>query len=236
MTGKPLAPPVTLKSVHTLLLGVVGSTAYGLAHAGSDVDRLGVYAVPTVELHGLHLPIDRAATLVDHDPDRTVHEARKFAMLCLSSNPTVTELLWLSSYEVRTPLGDELIGLRGAFASASGVRNAYFGYATAQFKRLLTTGQFQSKMRKRQSKHGRHLLRLLDQGYDYYVTGRLTLRVSDPERYRDFGERVAADPEVARPVLAEAREKFAAARSPLPEEPDEPAVEDWLRRVRAAHL
>ncbi|GAA0233640.1 nucleotidyltransferase domain-containing protein [Cryptosporangium japonicum] len=222
--------------MNTLLLGVVGSTAYGLAHAGSDVDRLGVYAVPTVELHGLHLPIDKAATVVRHDPDQTVHEARKFAMLCLSSNPTVTELLWLPSYEQRTPLGDELVGLRTAFASADGVRNAYFGYATAQFKRLLTTGQFQSKMRKRQSKHGRHLLRLLDQGYEYYVTGRLRLRVDDPERYREFGDRVAADPEVARPVLAAAQEKFDGATSPLPLAPDEPAVEAWLRRVRKEYL
>ncbi|MFG1921933.1 DNA polymerase beta superfamily protein [Cryptosporangium sp. NPDC048952] len=221
--------------MNTLLLGVVGSTAYGLAHTGSDVDRLGVYAVPTAELHGLHLPIDRAATVVQHDPDQTMHEARKFAMLCLSSNPTVTELLWLPTYEQRTPLGDELVELRDAFASADGVRNAYFGYATAQFKRLLATGQFQSKMRKRQSKHGRHLLRLLDQGYDYYVTGRLTLRVDDPERYREFGDRVADDPEVARPVLAEAQQKFADAKSPLPEAPDEPAVEAWLRRVRAAY-
>ncbi|WP_035853509.1 nucleotidyltransferase domain-containing protein [Cryptosporangium arvum] len=222
--------------MNTLLLGVVGSTAYGLAHAGSDVDRLGVYAVPTVELHGLRLPIDRAATIVEHDPDRTVHEARKFAMLCLSSNPTVTELLWLPSYERSAPLGEELVGLRGAFASADGVRNAYFGYATAQFKRLLTTGQFQSKMRKRRSKHARHLLRLLDQGYEYYVTGQLRLRVDDPERYREFGDRVAVDPEVARPVLAAAREKFADATSPLPAAPDEPAVEAWLRRVRKEYL
>ena len=226
------------RAVNTLLLGVVGSTAYGLAHAGSDVDRLGVYAVPTTELHGLRLPIDKAATIVEHDPDRTVHEARKFAMLCLSSNPTVTELLWLPAelYEVRTALGEELIAIRGAFAAAPYVRDAYYGYATSQFKRLLTTGQFQSKMRKRQSKHGRHLLRLLDQGYEYYVTGRLSLRVADPQRYHDFGDRVAADPEAARPALAEAREKFAAARSPLPDAPDERVVEGWLRRVRAAYL
>ncbi|MFD7300744.1 DNA polymerase beta superfamily protein, partial [Streptomyces pharetrae] len=36
-----------------LLSGVVGSTAYGLAHEDSDVDRLGVFAAPTESLHGL---------------------------------------------------------------------------------------------------------------------------------------------------------------------------------------
>ena len=223
---------------NVLLSGVVGSTAYGLAREGSDVDRLGVFAAPTTAFHGLHLPIDRNATESTHDPDITMHEARKMAMLCLGSNPTVTEIMWLPCdlYDVRHPLGDELIGIRYAFASAKRVRDAYFGYATSQFRRLLDTGQFQSKMRSRSSKHGRHLLRLLDQGFEYYATGRLTIRVTDPQRYFDFGEAVAADPERARPALTEAEERFDSVRSPLPDEPDERAVQDWLLRVRAAYL
>ena len=80
--------------VDTVLLeGIVGSTAYGLAHAGSDVDRLGVFAAPAVAFHGLHPPLDKRATVVHHDPDRTLHEARKYCMLALSGNPTATELI-----------------------------------------------------------------------------------------------------------------------------------------------
>lgn len=220
-----------------LLSGIVGSTAYGLAGPESDIDRLGVYAAPTTAFHGLHLPIEKKATEVGHNPDVTMHEARKLAMLCLGSNPTVTEIMWLPDdlYEIRTPLGDELIDIRSAFSCAKRARDAYFGYAVSQFRRLLDTGQFQSKMRARASKHGRHLLRLLDQGFEYYATGRLTIRVEDPQRYITFGEQVAADPERARPALAEAEEKFDSVRSPLPDEPDERAVEDWLLRVRAAH-
>ncbi|HEY6115935.1 MAG TPA: nucleotidyltransferase domain-containing protein [Candidatus Dormibacteraeota bacterium] len=220
---------------NVLLSGIVGSTAYGLAGPNSDVDRLGVFAEPTAAFHGLHPPLGRDATHVGHDPDITMHEAGKLATLCLSSNPTVTELLWLPAelYETRTELGDELIGIRGAFASAKRVRDAYFGYATSQLKRLVETGQFQSKMRARSAKHGRHLLRLLDQGYGYYTTGQLTIRVDDPQRYLDFGEQVAADPEHARTALAEAEARFDAARSPLPDQPDEATVEAWLLRVRA---
>src|ERR1044072_586656 len=93
-----------------LLLGVIGSTAYGLAGPDSDVDRLGVFAVPTVELHGLERP---AESKVTYEPDVTLHEAAKFCRLALAGNPTVTELLWLPSrlYEVRTPPGDGLIAL-----------------------------------------------------------------------------------------------------------------------------
>jgi predicted nucleotidyltransferase len=221
---------------NVLLAGVVGSTAYGLAGPDSDVDRLGAYAAPTIQFHGLHPPVGKAASIVGHDPDVTYHEAGKLAALCLGGNPTVTELLWLDRYEIQTELGADLVDIRSSFLSAKRIRDAYFGYATAQFHRLLTTGQFQSKMRKRVSKHGRHLLRLLDQGHELYATGRLTIRVCDPQRYVDFGERVAEDPEAARPALAEAEAKFDATRSPLLERPDEAKVEAWLHRVREVYF
>lgn len=78
-----------------LLAGVVGSHAYGMNRPGSDVDRLGVYAVPTIELHGITPPTGRAATLTSHDPDWAAHEAGKYANLCLGGNPTALELMWL---------------------------------------------------------------------------------------------------------------------------------------------
>ncbi|WP_341719828.1 nucleotidyltransferase domain-containing protein [Micromonospora sp. FIMYZ51] len=224
--------------MHILLSGVVGSTAYGLAGPDSDRDVLGVYVAPTEAFHGLNPPTGRDASIVRHDPDATFHEAAKAATLMLGGNPTVTEILWLPSdlYEVRTPLGDEMIAIRKAFLSAKRTRDAYFGYATSQLKRLLDTGQFKSKMRKRQAKHGRHLLRLLDQGFALYATGELPIRVDDPQRYHDFGEAVAANPEAARPALAEAEARFDSVRSVLPDEPDRAAVEAWLLRVRRAYL
>jgi predicted nucleotidyltransferase len=215
-----------------LLEGVVGSTAYGLAGPHSDVDRLGVYAAPTRAFHGLDLPIDRDASVVVHEPsDRTLHEARKFCLLALGVNPTVTELLWLPSYEIRSPLGDELIGIRSAFLSAPRIRDAYLGYAGQQFTRLLTKGADP-----RTPKHARHLLRLLHQGEQLYATGELTVRLTDPERYHDFGAAVAADPAAARAALDESRNRFSALSTPLPDRPDQGAVESWLHRVRAEYL
>ncbi|PKK16255.1 nucleotidyltransferase domain-containing protein [Thermomonospora sp. CIF 1] len=223
-----------------LLTGVVGSTAYGLAGADSDVDVLGVYAAPTTVFHGLHPPTERTATKVSTDPDRTLHEAGKFARLCLSGNPTVTELLWLPEelYQVRTPLGEELIGIRTAFLSAPRVRDAYLGYATRQFRRLEARGDgsFSADTRKRVAKHARHLARLVHQGLELYRSGRLTVRLADPEWYLDFGARVAAgDLDVARALMARGEADYAAARTVLPERPDEDAVERWLLKVRAAH-
>ena len=212
-----------------LLSGVVGSTAYGLAGPGSDVDRLGMFAVPTLSLLGLKTPNESHVTSA---PDSTFHEAGKAARLILNGNPTAAELLWLPAdlYEVRTTLGDEAIGIRTAFLSAKHVRNAYLGYADQQFRKLLSRGPDDAP--KKTAKHARHLMRLVNQGHELLTTGHVTIRLPDPERYLAFGEQVAKDPEAARPFMAEAGARFDAARSVLPEEPDSAAVEDWLLRVR----
>ncbi|MFI8215150.1 DNA polymerase beta superfamily protein [Streptomyces sp. NPDC085932] len=219
---------------NVLLCGIVGSTAYGLAREGSDIDRLGLFAAPTARLHGLHRPKE---SHVSTAPDRTLHEAAKWCRLALGGNPTAMELVWLPDelYEVRTPLGDELIGIRTAFLSARRVRDAYLGYATQQFRRLESRGDgsFSADTRKRTAKHARHLKRLCTQGLELYTAGRLTLRVEDPEEYHAFGERVAADPSAARPLLQRYEEAFSAGPTVLPDEPDEAPVEAWLLRVRA---
>jgi hypothetical protein len=222
---------VTVQNV--LLSGIVGSTAYGLAHAGSDVDRLGLFAAPTVELHGLQGPKESHVTTA---PDRTLHEAAKWCRLALGGNPTAMELVWLPEelYEVRTPLGDELIGIRTSFLCAKRVRDAYLGYATQQFRRLDNRGDgsLPADTRKRAAKHARHLKRLCHQGLRLYSTGRLEIRVEDPGEYHAFGERVAADPSAALPLLRHYEAAFDEARTVLPEVPDEASVEAWLRGVR----
>jgi uncharacterized protein len=214
---------------HVLLAGIVGSTAYGLAGPHSDVDRLGVFAAPTSALLGLTTPPE---TYVSSQPDVTLHEARKYCLLALAGNPTVGELMWLPAdlYETMTPLGEALIERRAAFLSANRTRDAYLGYATQQFKRLEHKG-----VDKRTAKHARHLYRLCFQGFELYSTGHLPIRLADPETFMRFGEDVAAgDIEQAKRMLARYERLFDETKTRLPEEPDSRAVEDWLRKVRAA--
>ncbi len=222
----------------TLLGGVVGSTAYGLARPDSDRDRLGIYAASFGDLASLRPPLGRRdASQVQKEPDITQHEALKYCQLALDCNPTVLELMWLDEYEVHTDLGNELLDVRRAFLSQRAVRNAYLGYATQQFSRLNVRGDgsFSSDLRKRTAKHARHLLRLLHQGLELYSTGRLTLKLVDPQRYHDFGTAVAGgDLELARREMRAAEELFDRKRatSPLPEHPDREVVARWLYRVR----
>ncbi|MDH6136248.1 putative nucleotidyltransferase [Kitasatospora sp. MAA4] len=220
--------------MYEVLSGIVGSTAYGLAHAGSDVDRLGMFAVRTEELHGLRRPVESHVTTA---PDRTWHEAAKWCRLALNCNPTASELAWLPDelYEVRTELGDELIGLRTGLLSSRAVRGSYLGYATQQFRKLQTRDRTDTRSRTQGAKHARHLVRLLEQGVRLHETGELRVRLTDPERVRELGERIADHPDLAVPLLADAEQRFDRP-GVLPDTPDEPAVEDWLRRLRRAHL
>jgi len=218
-----------------LLAGVVGSTAYGLAGPDSDIDRLGVFTWPTTRYMGLTPPTD---SIVTTKPDVTYHEAAKACRLILGGNPTATELLWLETWEIKTPLGDELVGLRSAFLSAKRTRDAYLGYATQQFRKLLSRDgkSFGSDIpERRTAKHARHLMRLCDQGYELYTTGRLRIRLTDPQRYLDFGEQVAADPQSVIPFMAAAEQRFNDAKTVLPDEPQTSVVEGWLHRVRRAY-
>lgn len=218
-----------------LLAGVVGSTAYGLAGPDSDIDRLGIFVWPTADLFGLNQPSE---SIVTTKPDVTYHEAKKACRLILGGNPTAAELLWLESWEIKTPLGDELVGIRSAFLSAKRTRDAYLGYATQQFRKLLSRDgkTFGSDIpQRRTAKHARHLMRLCDQGYELYTTGRLRIRLEDPQRYLDFGEQVAANPQSVIPFMAAAEQRFDAARTVLPDEPQAGVVEGWLKRVRRAY-
>lgn len=216
-----------------LLSGVVGSTAYGLDHEGSDVDRIGMFARPTIDLVGLSQP---AESYVYKEPsDSTWHEARKYLSLALKANPTITELLWAPEYETTTDLGERLIEIRRSLLSARTVRNAYLGYSTAQLRKLKDRGDgsFSADTRKRTQKHGRHLHRLCQQGTALHSTGELTIRLDagQVQACREFGERVAEDPEVGDRMIAEAGEIFDRP-GVLPDEPDIAAAEAWLQRVR----
>jgi len=183
---------------------------------------------------GLRRPTE---SVVTHHPDRTLHEVAKWLRLAIGGNPTVTELVWLPEelYETVTDLGRELIELRSSLLAAPRIRDAYLGYAVQQFTRLERRGDttFSSDTRNRTAKHARHLARLLDQGLGLYRTGTLTVRLTDPASYHEFGNRVAdGDLELAKARLAAAEAAFDDTRTVLPEHADEERADAWLTSAR----
>ncbi|WP_069159852.1 nucleotidyltransferase domain-containing protein [Nocardia altamirensis] len=222
-----------------LLEGVVGSHAYGLNTPASDLDYLGVYVEPTRTLLGLHPPTRDRGTRHGRDgADATYHEVGKAMGLILACNPTVTEILWLENYTVSNDFGAELVALRSNFLSAQRVRHSYFGYAMAQFRRMLHRRETQGLADPRLAKHARHTMRLLSQGYELYTTGVLEVRLPDPEPYFEFGRQLTMETgeAAAKALIAEYEQKFDSAKSVLPEHANEAPLEDFLQRVRRAHL
>jgi predicted nucleotidyltransferase len=227
--------------MNILLKGIVGSTAYGLNHEGSDVDYMGVFAAPTSEMLGLGWH-GKKESLNTKDPDTTLHEAKKFAMLCLNGNPSVSELLWLDTYTGMSDAGMDLVNIRHSFLSAKRVRDSYLGYAASQFGRLKNRGDgsFSADTRKRTEKHARHLVRLVEQGYHLYRSGELVVNLRsnaseiDPDWVFAMGQKIASNPLWAERYMNQAEERFDSAKAAVPERPDRDVVEKWLIGVRRA--
>lgn len=215
-----------------ILEGTVGSTAYGLARDGSDVDTLGVFVAPTLEVAGLDWHSSKES-VVTHEPDVTHHEVGKFLRLAMKANPTITELLWLPEYTQSNWMGDLLVMARRDLLSWRSVRSAYVGYATEQVRRLQTRtdGTFSSDTRNRTVKHARHILRLLRQGRELLSTGELTVRVDNPEEYFAI-DNYTVDEMVAMYHRELELTEYATITSPLMDTPDKTRARGVLATIR----
>lgn len=177
-----------------ILRGVVGSTSYGAHIEGQDDrDEMGVFIEPKIAVLGL-TPIDHyiqrdqpdGVRSQPGDLDLTLYSLRKFVRLAAAGNPSVIVLLWLQQYELKTELGDRLIGMGQEFISReSGKR--FLGYLQAQRKRL--TGERTRNVSRPElvekygfdTKFAMHALRLGYQGIELLMEGTLTLPMPPKE-------------------------------------------------------
>ncbi|WP_327252010.1 nucleotidyltransferase domain-containing protein [Streptomyces sp. NBC_01244] len=226
-TPDPLG--ITLVREHTVYSCVMGSRAFGLATEASDTDRRGVYLAPTP----LFWRFEKPPTHVDGPRDEEFSwELERFCELALRANPNILEVLHSPLVEDLTPVGEELLSLREAFLSRR-AHTTFSRYAVSQRGKLL--GDLRNHGAPRW-KHAMHLLRLLLSCRDLLRTGRLAI---DATPYRDgllavrHGELTWEEVDGWMTRLTEETEA-ALAKTPLPESPDLPRVEDFLLRTRRA--
>lgn len=221
-----IAPGNAVTDDHILLMGVTGSTAYGMATESSDIDRLGVHQARNRELLGLTRPLETFTTTA---PDSTTHELGKFVRLAVKANPTILELLYLDAYEKIHPAGRLLIDNRDLFLSQV-VLQSYGGYVMSQVRRLQARGDsFGPDTRNRYAKHARHIFRLLQQGQSLLENGSIDVKVRNREELFEIG--------ALPPALVVARfeaefERFQATPHSLPEAPDLAAIDNLLIHIR----
>lgn len=219
-----------------ILQGVMGSHAYGLNHAESDIDTFGIYVDDARMFWGLRGVTKRDLTVVRHEPaDLTMHEVGKYCNLALQCNPTVLEFLWRDEFEIETYWGEQLVMHRKAFLSER-VRDSFGGYAMQQARRLErrhAEGKkgFSSDTQARTAKHARHCFRLLRQGTELLQTGGMHLMI-EPEARAELFE--LGDLPVAEIVARFEREfeSFSNVRSVLPAKPNDGLIERLLQRLR----
>lgn len=120
----------------TILLGLGGSHAYGLATETSDVDFKGVCVPPARYFLGF---LNRFEQAESKEPDLTAFDVRKFFQLAADCNPNIIEILWLDDgdYVIETEMGHHLRWFRHHFLSRK-ARHTFSGYAMAQLKRIKT--------------------------------------------------------------------------------------------------
>jgi len=153
---------------------VVGSSAYGLAQEGSDVDRRGFYLPPA----DLQWSLAGIPDQLETENEEAYWEIEKFIRLALKANPNVLECLYSPLVETCTPLARELIDQRQIFLSKH-VHRTYNAYVLSQFKKLEQDLRNQGEVR---WKHVMHLIRLLLSGVVVLKHGFVPLRVDE---YRD---------------------------------------------------
>ncbi|HEU4419418.1 MAG TPA: nucleotidyltransferase domain-containing protein [Planctomycetota bacterium] len=214
-----------------ILQVIVGSRAYGLHGDDSDTDRRGVY-LPPAELHwSLHGVPEQ----IDDEPAQAIFwELQKFLVMGLKANPSVLECLWSPLLETCTPLGRELLALRGAFLSRL-VFQTYSGYVASQFRKIEADWRQRGEPK---WKHVMHLLRLLAAGVDVLRTGEVPVDVGEGRaRLLAVRRGEVPWPEVEAWRL-ELHEQFTAAAQAtrLPERPDYDTVDAFLRRARRLAL
>ncbi|MGV9791053.1 nucleotidyltransferase domain-containing protein [Streptomyces sp. NPDC003435] len=221
--------PADLVRDHTVYACVMGSRAFGLATDTSDTDRRGVFLAPTP----LFWRFEKPPTHVEGPgEERFSWELERFCELALRANPNILECLHSPLVEHLDDTGRELLSLRGAFLSRQ-VHATFTGYALGQRRRLdadvRTTGAPRWK-------HAMHLLRLLISARDLLRTGELRLDVGEErEALLEVKRGDVPWPEVeARMTRLSAEADTALPHTPLPAEPDQARVADFLYRTRQA--
>ncbi len=115
-----------------VLEAVVGSRAWGLADAQSDLDMRGGFALPILWTAGLVSP---PVDLVSSDGSETFWEVRKLVEQALRADPNTLELLFVPTARPLDPIGEWLLAARDAFVSKL-IFGSFGRYALSQLDKL----------------------------------------------------------------------------------------------------
>lgn len=216
-----------------LLEGLVGSHAYGLAHAASDKDFLGVEVYPTERFLGM-FP-EKPASRVwkdENEDDHQVHEVGKYLGLLAAGNPTASELMWLDEYHLVTPDGERLLEV-SRYLLSQRVRGSFLGFTLSNGKHAQNY-----PTPERRFKAARHFMRLYLAGQSLWLTGSWNVRLTDDQKVvaNQFAHDAEQDPSLFKVYDEKLKTFFESTPTPLREMPDMEKAEAFLLDLRRRNL
>ena len=169
MVMNPQAPDRT----HTILKGLVGSHAHGLASNESDRDYRRVYVIPTEDMFQLGFKYP-GTQWTKEDGDETAWEIGQFLLLATQGHPLVLET-FLAPVEQSDKWGQHLRSLFPDVWSSEKAFESFVNYAHNQRQKFL------EKKDGRPEKYAAAYLRVLQNLCELLETGTFTIHIAPTE-------------------------------------------------------
>lgn len=223
---------------HLILYGYRGSKSHGTyiapdePQATDDIDLMGVFIDDIGNYFGISRGRNSGTVEIKNGPyDIVLYEVRKMFSLLLKANPNVLSLLWLKEhlFVSKTVLGQIIIENRDIFSSKIAY-HSFTGYAHSQLKKMthLERNGYMGAKRKGlvekfgyDTKNASHLIRLLNMGIEFLLTGELTVWRNERDILIDIKQGKWSLNEIKdESTRLFERAKLALLKSSLPEKPD----------------
>lgn len=220
----------------------VGSTLHGIGIGSDDRDLMGITIEPAPAIFGLqtfeqyeHRTAPKGQRSGPGDTDLVVYGLKKWMRLAVKGNPSVIVPLYApgSFTELILPLGYELRHLVMAIVSQQ-CKGRFLGYLNGQRRRAEEDrGSGRGRREGREAKWASHMVRLGYQAEELLTTGSLTLPMPVEQAAMCKAVKRGEVPfEDALRIAREHEERVQRIESsPLPERPDIPRIEQWMRSV-----
>ena len=209
---------------------VWGSHGHNCALPESDVDYMAVYVNPTSEILSLSPPPD---THVASDPDIQAYGVGKFCRLLMKGNPTMIEALFTDKGCIQQREWRALVRERQSFITARALKQ-YLGYVEGQLRKHAKGHNLHTSGGRYNTKWAYHVMRLLGDA-ERIATGR------PPQVWKEGSERAqlmrirrgAYGPSTVRGMALEKIESIELLKPwPIPQEPNEAILNEWLLDIR----
>ena len=184
-----------------ILKVLVGSYLYGTNTENSDKDYLGIFIPDEDYVLGLKRceqveirtnPSSSGKRNSKDDTDTVLYSLPKFIHLAAQNNPNITELFFAPEKCIlySNSLGDKLLKSFPLFISKK-VKHTFLGYAFSQRQKLMYKNPIGTRLEYVEKygydvKFASHLVRLLTEGIQFLVEGKIDLPLSNNQYVRDI--------------------------------------------------